>query len=168
MSEELKFIENSIKEYGVEELNFRMLPILKDALELYKMDNHYPSSLRDLYAYLTQAAFYKAYATVFEQVLNGVEPVLGNMEAEDLKSFGVTSNRYAQICYGSKKKMAVLVPRLSIKVCDYINTCLGWNKSAAMVYRSLTERILIFKLEKQLDTLLQDKRYSKHHHEIQT
>ena len=168
MNEDLKFIENSLREHGVEELNFRMLPILKNALELYKMDNNYPSSLRDLYAYLTQAEFYKAYYEVFQQVLNDVEPVLGNMQVEDLKDFDVTSNRYAQICYGSKKKMAVLVPKLSIKVCDYINTCLGWNKSAAMVYRSLTERILICKLEKQLNSLLKEEKYTKHHNEIQT
>lgn len=168
MSEDLKFIETSMRKDGVQELNFRMLPILKSALELYKMDNNYPGSMRDLYAYLTQAEFYKAYQNLFEKVLEDIDPIVGNMKVEDLRDFGVTSNRYAKICWGTKQKIAVVVPKLSIQVCEYISTCLGWNKSASMVYRSLTERILIWKLEKQLDLLLEQEEYKKHHDQIQT
>ena len=167
MSEELRFIENSMNTDGVEELNFRILPILKDALELYKMDNHYPSSIRELYAYLTQESFYKAYQPIFEAVLQDTQPHLGIITSDDLKSFGISSNRYAQICLGAKQKMTVNVPKLFIKACQFINIGLGWNKSTAIVYRSLTEKILVFKLNKQLDTLLKLEKYSKHHHHIQ-
>jgi len=167
MTEDLNTIEQMQLKEGVTALHFRILPILKDALELYKMDNHYPSSTRDLYAYLVHENFYQAYQSIFDRVIACELPSNGLIQVEELQHFGITANRYAMICAGTKRKFTVNVPKSFILVCEFISIGLGWNKSADLVYRALTERILIAKLETQLNQLLTLEAYNSHHKHIQ-
>lgn len=163
MNEAQELFQQQLKKKEVAQMSFRIYPMLKQALDLWKQNNNsYPLSDAELYAYLTHEKLYNAYRSIFYEVRHGGKPAVGSIAYSYLQSFDVSIGRAYQVEQGNKVPIFVKVPQLIHDFCAYMVDALASNKSVNQMYFMLTEKILIKGLEKELDLLLDEDLQKKH------
>lgn len=154
MTEEYKAYEETITNVELMHVGFKLPKALYDALQVRMQRDNYRDGWGNYYFHLVSYEFYEQYRSLFYEIQEGIAPIPKSMEMRDLPDFGI-SNEYSWEVMShkmeSKPIMIYQLPITHLQVCRHLGTKLHYIKSDALLYRFFTIKILINKLQDELN-----------------
>ncbi|MGB0521457.1 MAG: hypothetical protein ACPGJS_00785 [Flammeovirgaceae bacterium] len=159
MSEERNAYEKSITNTELAKVGFKLPKLLYEALQIRMKAEGYVDGIGNYYFYLTSYEFYQQYKEIFYRVKEGIAPIANSMQLSELPNFNISNEAAWEIMKGKMTDSPVMIYQLPIthlQVCQHLAECLHYHKSASILYRFFTIKILIAKLQHELAILRSD------------